>query len=156
MKGAANMQERFLTDAELQDARGLIGWQFWAGPIIAAIFFFLAAWFVAGEKGIETKIIVLALLGTVAVGFWLVRFRQYRTFAADIQRRVVEVVKGAPERVRLTRTGRCYARIDGHNICVPNEHYKELQDANAAEIEFLPGSRLATRVKIIRGLGIGS
>ena len=148
------MEQRFLTDDELRDARTLIGWQFWAAPVVTAVLFLACAWYLASEEDVLTKVFVLGILGIFSVGLLLVRILQYKKFAADIQARVVEVVQGAPERVRLTRTGRCYLRIEGRDICTPNEYYKELQEANAAKIEFLPRSRLATRVKVIRGIGI--
>jgi hypothetical protein len=150
------MEQRFLTDEELQDAKALFGLRFWLGPLVATICFFACAWLIAGEKDVEVKTLVLGILGVVSASLWLVSIRQYKRFAADIQTRVLAVVIGAPERVRLTKTGRCYVRLEGRDVCVPNEYYKELQDANAARIEFLPRSRLATRVKIIRGLGLNT
>jgi hypothetical protein len=148
------MEQRFLTDEELQDAKALFGLRFWLGPLVTTIFFFIVAWLIAGEKDVEMKTFVLGIVCLVPAGLWFVSVRQYRRFAADIQTRVVAVVMGAPEKVRLTKSGRCYVRLEGSDVCVPNEYYKELQDATAAKIEFLPNSRLATRVKIIRGLGL--
>jgi hypothetical protein len=95
----------------------------------------------------------LAILGTLPAALWLVRVRQYKGFSADMEARIVDIVQGVPEHVRLTRRGRCYLSVEGRDICVPNEYYKELKEANAAKIEFLPTSRLATKVTVIRGIG---
>lgn len=97
----------------------------------------------------------LGILGILPAVLWFIRARQYKRFAADIETRTVDIVQGAPERVRLTRGGRCYLCVEGRDVCVPNEYYKELQEGNAAKIEFLPASRLATKVTVIRSIGIG-
>ena len=99
--------------------------------------------------------LALGILGILPVALWLIRVRQYKRFAADIEARTVHIAQGVPENVRLTRGGRCYLSVEGRDICVPNEYYKELKEANAAKIEFLPTSRLATKVAVIRGIGIG-
>lgn len=149
------MQRRFLNDDELRDAQKLVGWQFWIGPISSTLVFLACGWYAGQEEDLRTKYLGLGILGILFAPFWVVRAWQYKKFAVDIQARAVDVVQGAPERVRLSRMGRCYVRVEGRDICVPNEHYKELQDANAAKIEFLPESRLATKVTVIRGMGIG-
>jgi len=149
------MQRRFLNDDELREARTLIGWQFWAGPISSTIVLIGCAWYAGREGDAGTKFLLLGILGILPATIWLLRARQCKRFATDVQARAVDVVRGAPERVRLTRMGRCYVRVEDRDICVPNEYYKELQEANASKIEFLPASRLATKVTVIRGLGIG-
>lgn len=149
------MEQRFLSDNELRDARSLIGWQFWAGPISSTVFVLAFALYAAREGNAEAKLVFLGILGILPAVLWFIRVRQYKRFVADIETRTVDIVQGAPERVRLTRGGRCYLRVEGRDICVPNEYYKELQEANAAKIEFLPASRLATKVTVIRGIGIG-
>jgi hypothetical protein len=112
--------------------------------------------YAAHEGDAAAMLLFLGILGIFPVALWLIRVRQYKRFAADIEARIVNIVQGVPEDVRLTRGGRCYISVEGRDICVPNEYYKELQEANAAKIEFLPMSRLATKVTVIRGIGIGA
>jgi len=149
------VEQRFLKDDELSDARTLIGWQFWAGPISSSVFLLAFALYAAHEGDAVGILLLLGILGILPVAFWLIRVRQYKRFTADIEARIVNIVQGVPEHVRLTRGGRCYLSVEGRDICVPNEYYKKLQEANAAKIEFLPMSRLATKVTVIRGIGIG-
>lgn len=150
-----NMPQRFLTDNELQNARGLIGWQFWVGPIIPTIFYFVSAWFgLSLDMPILWEVIFFVFLGGLAIWWWLSRCREYNRFRRDIDRRVVELAEGTPERVWMSRDGRCFVRLAGHKIRVPNEYYKALRDANAVKIEYLPESCFAARVKILHGLGI--
>lgn len=149
------MERRFLKDDELSDAATLIGWQFWAGPISSSVFLLAFALYAARDEDAGAILSVLGILGILPAFLWFIRIRQYKRFSADIEGRIVEIAQGVPEHVRLTRGGRCYLSVEGRDICVPNEYYKELEEANAAKIEFLPTSRLATKVTVIRGIGIG-
>lgn len=148
------MEQRFLKDDELGDARSLIGWQFWAGPISSSVFVLAFAWYAVHERDAAATLLFLGILGIFPAVLWLIRVRQYKRFSADMEARIVDIVRGVPEHVRLTRGGRCYLSVEGRDICVPNEYYKELKEANGAKIEFLPTSRLATKVTVIRGIGI--
>jgi len=153
MRSDESMPQRFLTDDELHDARALIGWLFWAPPIIFTISYFVAAWF-ALSLGVLAEVVCFVLFGGLATWSCLSRLREYKKFGRDIDARIVEVAEGAPERVWMTRDGRCYVRIAGRKIPVPNDYFKELRDANSIKIEYLPESCFATRVKIVHGVGI--
>jgi hypothetical protein len=153
MRSKESMSQRFLSDDELRDARALIGRLFWAPPILFTVSYFVAAWF-AFRVGVLAEVICFVLLGGLGIWSWLSRSREYKKFARDIDARIVEVAEGAPESVWMTQDGRCYVRVAGRSIRVPNDCYKELHDANAVKIEYLPESCIATRVKIVHGIGI--
>ena len=71
----------------------------------------------------------------------------------DIERRVVEVIEGAPEHVWASR-GFCYLVIAGRTIRVPNDVYGELRESNLVKVAFLPTSLVAVQVEAVRGMGL--
>jgi hypothetical protein len=144
---------RALTEDDKTDAKVMIGWQFWAPPVIFTVGYFVAAWF-ALSLGFSAEVICLLLLGGLAAWTWITCIRQYQKFSRDMAGGLVHIVEGAPERVYLTRFGRCYMKISGRKLRVANEYYNELREANNVRIEFLPESRIAIRVNIARGVGI--
>ena len=153
------VQERFLTDDEINDAKAMIGWQFWAAPIIFVV---VSAGLGIGALGSNPDIIfVFILICSLTIVLFLYRLRDYRKVNHDIEMRVVEVIQGAPEKVwvprstfELTRLGFCYLRLAGHTIRIPNDVYGELREANIVKVAFLPTALVAVRVDSIRGIGL--
>jgi MFS family permease len=143
---------RTLTEDDANDARAMFGWQFWAPPVIFTIGYFIAAWF-ALELGWAGEVICFLLLGGLAIYAWINSVSKHRKLSADLGKRLVNIVEGAPERVFMTRFGRCYVRMSGQKIRIGNEYFSELRDANRVHIEFLPESLVAVRVEIARGIG---
>ena len=144
------MQQRFLTDDEIKDAKAMVGWQFWAAPLM----------FVAGSVGLGVGalfgnpviIIVFILVVSVTVLLCLLWVRDYNKVTQDIERRVVEVIEGAPEHVWMSRGGFCYLGIAGRTIRVPNDVYGELGESNMVKVAFLPTALVAVQVEAVRGI----
>jgi hypothetical protein len=64
------MQQRFLTDDEINDARAMIGWQFWFAPIMVSLASVGGAVALSDElHGIRFRI----SFGIVAIALWTVR-----------------------------------------------------------------------------------
>lgn len=137
------MQQRFLTDDEINDARAMVGWQFWAAPITFGV---ASLGFGIGSIGGDPMVIFLfLLLGSLAVILWITRLRDYNKVTQDIEMRIVEVIEEAPEKVwvprrtiQLTKMGFCYLRLAGRTIRVPNDSYGELREANMVKVAFCP------------------
>ncbi|MBZ5504580.1 MAG: hypothetical protein LAO78_03735 [Acidobacteriia bacterium] len=146
-------RSRALAEDDRTDAKALIGRQFWAAPVIFTAGYFVIVWFVL-DLDFLVEVTCLLLIGGLAAAAWVNCVRQYRKFALDMAGGLVQIVEGAPERVYMTRFGRCYMKISGRKLRVANEYYNELREANNVRIEFLPESRIAIRVNIARGLGI--
>jgi hypothetical protein len=152
------VQRRILSDDEINEARAMVGWQFWAGPII-----FVVASVVSGSAALARDPVAISLFllfASLDVILWIVRIRDYRKITHDIEMRVAEVIAGAPERVwmqrntiHLSKLGFCYLQIAGRTIRVPTSLYGELREANIVKIAFLPRALVATRVESERGLG---
>jgi hypothetical protein len=112
------VQQRFLTDDEINDAKAMIGWQFWAAPIIFVV---VSVGLGIGALGGNPAIVfVFLLVCSLTIILFVFRFRDYRRVNRDIEIRVVEVIEGAPEMVwiprsvfELTRSGFCYLRLAG-------------------------------------------
>jgi len=147
--------QRFLTNDELKNARAMVRWKFWMAPIIFT-FGYGAAILFSWNYDLLMELIFFAGLGGPAILLWHIRIRQYKKFARDRRLRIVELVGGVPERVWMAPDGLCYIRLTGRNIRVENHHYKELRDANLVRVEFLPESRIAVRVTISHGIGVGT
>jgi hypothetical protein len=147
------MQQRFLTDDEVRDAKAMIGWQFWLGPIVFSLGCVGTAWVAA--TGEPVGIWLFVLFSIVAIVDWTLRLRQYKKFTSDLEHRTVEVVEDAPQRVWVAgRTGDCYLQISGHTIKVPNDSYGALEDATIVKVAFLPTSKIAVLVDTGRGIGL--
>jgi hypothetical protein len=152
------VQQRMLTDDEISDARAMVGWQFWAAPIMFGI---ASLGLGVGALGRNPAVIfVFLLICGLAVIVSLSRFRDYNKVSHDIEMRVVEVIEGTPDKVwiprsglELTRAGFCYLRLAGHTIRVPPDAYGELREANTVKVAFLPTAMVAVRVEPVRGLG---
>ena len=152
------MQKRFLTDDEINDARAMVGWQFWAAPIMFAM---ASLGLGIGALGGDPVVIFLfLLLGSLAVILWIIRLRDYSKVTHDIEMRLVEVIEDAPEKVwvprstiELTKVGFCYLQLAGRTIRVPNDSYGELREANMVKVAFLPTALVAVRVEPLRGIG---
>ncbi len=142
---------RTLTEDDLIDAKAMVGWQFWAPPVIFTVGYFVAAGF-AFSLGVLGEVICFLFLGGLAAVAWVTSTRQYKKFARDIGGRLVQVVEGAPERVFMTRFGRCYVRISGRKIRISNDYFSELRNTNNIKIDFLPESLIAIRVDIVHGI----
>ncbi len=146
------MPQRFLTDDELHDARGLLGWQFWFAPILFSLACVGTGWVAATGEAIGLWLFVLFC--TVTVFLWVWRLRQFKKFQADLDHRIVEVLEGAPQKSWIARNGDCYVVISGQTIKVPNDSYGALQDATIVKLTFLPTSRIAVTVETGRGIGL--
>jgi hypothetical protein len=146
------MQQRFLTDDELNDARAMIGWQFWFAPILFSLACVGSGWVAA--IGEPVGVVLFILFSAVAIVVWTLRLRQYRKFTADIDHRTVEVLEGAPQRTWVARTGDCFVQLSGLTIKVPNDCYGSLKDATIVKVAFLPTSKIAVRVDAGCGIGL--
>lgn len=147
------MQQRFLTDDEIDNARAMLGWQFWFAPIMFSLACVgVASLAVTGEAlGIWLGI----PFGIVTIVLWTVRLRQYKKFTTDIEYRIVELLERAPQRVWLAgRGGDCYLQLSGRTIKVPSDCYGALKDATIVKVAFLPTSHIAVRVDVGRGIGL--
>lgn len=152
------MQQRFLTDDEISDARAMVEGQFWTAPIIFG--FATLALGIGALGGNPAIILVFLLVFSLTALLCLFRFLEYKKVSHDIEMRVVELMEGAPERVwipesaiELTKTGFCYLRLAGRTIRVPNDLHGELREANMVKVAFLPTAMVAVRVEPVRGIG---
>src|SRR5215475_4422253 len=151
------VQQRFLTADEIEDARAMVGCQFWAAPIMFGVVSLGSG---IGALGGDSLVVFLFLLFLIpALVLWIVRLHDYRKVVHDIEMRIVEVIEGAPEKVwaprgmiNITRVGFCYPRLAGRTIRVPNDSYGELRDANMVSVAFLPIALAAVRVEPFRGI----
>jgi hypothetical protein len=145
--------QRFLTDDEIDDARAMIGWQFWFAPILFSLACAGTGWVAA--TGEPVGLWLFTLFSTITIVLWTLRLRQYRKFTADIDHRTVEVLEGAPQKIWVVgKTGDCYLQLSGHKIKVPNDCYGSLKDATVVRVTFLPTSKIAVRVDAGRGIGL--
>jgi hypothetical protein len=144
-------RQRFLTNEDLEDARAMVGWRFWAAPIIFTLGYSAAALFSLKYDLLMQGISFLGL-GAPAIFLWLMRARQYKKFDRDRRLRRVEVVEGALERVWMTLAGLCHCRLADRTIHVENHCYRELRDAKLVRVEFLPESCIAVRVTVPSGI----
>ncbi|PWT91845.1 MAG: hypothetical protein C5B55_07465 [Blastocatellia bacterium] len=147
------MLQRFITDEEINTANAMMGWQFWFAPIVfgAVSLGLLLAYAFTRDPLLG---FLLLCLGCTAILIWIVQLREHDKFRRDIQKRVVEVVEGAPEKVGTSRLGFCILHIAGRRVRVSNDHYGELREANAVMVAFLPESAIAVRVLVTRGIGL--
>jgi hypothetical protein len=153
------VQQRFLTDDEISDARAMVGWQFWAAPIM---FGFASLGLGIGAVGGNPAIIfVFFLVSSLAVILCFFRFCDFKKVSHDIEMRVVEIIEDAPQEVwiprnamELTKVGFCYLLLAGRTIRVPNDAYGELREANIVKVAFLPTALVAVHVESVRGLGL--
>lgn len=146
------MQQRFLTDDELHDARALLGWQFWFAPILFSLGCAGTGWVAA--TGDAMGLWLFVLFCTVSVFLWVWRLRQFKRFQADLEHRIVELLEGAPQKSWVARNGDCYLKISGITIKVPNDCQGPLQDATIVKVAFLPTSRIAVSIETGRGIGL--
>jgi hypothetical protein len=153
------VQQRFLTDNEITDAKAMVGWQFWAAPMMFGVTVFGLG--IAALGGNSAIILLSLLISCLTVILVVSRLRDYNKVSHDIEMRVVELVEGAPERVwiprsaiELTRAGFCYLRLAGRTIRVSNDLYGELREANMVKVAFLPTALVAVQVEPVRGIGL--
>jgi hypothetical protein len=145
--------QRFLTDDEIDDARAMIGWQFWFAPILFSLACVGTGWVTA--IGEPVGLWLFLPFGTITIVLWILRLRQYGKVTADIDHRTVEVLEGAPQKIWVVgKTGDCYLQLSGHKIKVPNDCYGSLKDATVVKVAFLPTSKIAVRVDAGRGIGL--
>ena len=135
------IQQRFLTEDEINDAKAMIGWQFWFAPILFSLACVVTGWVATTGEPLGLWILIPFTISTIV--FWTARLRQYKKFTADIERRTVEVVDGAPQRVWAARGGDCFLQLAGHTIKVPNDCYGALKDATIVKVALLPTSKIA-------------
>lgn len=97
--------QRLLTDEEAADALRMINWTFWAPPAIFALACIVAVFFLIGADKVAWAIFAPFLV--VTAGIWFSRLRQHSKITADIDKRIVEIIEGAPEKVWMSRSGTC-------------------------------------------------
>lgn len=137
----------------------MVGWQFWAAPIIFSIASLgLGIGAVGGSPAIIAGFLLVSSLTVIVCLF---RIREYKKVCQDIELQVVEVIEGAPEKVwiqgsalDLPKVGFCYLRIAGRTMRVPNDAYRELREANNVIVAVLPTALVAVHVKSMRGIGL--
>jgi hypothetical protein len=156
--GNPTISERFLTDDEVREASAATGWQFWVGPTMAGVGVIVPL--ILMLLGIIERsygLILLLLCSLPTAIFLSVRLREYGNIKHDLEIRVVKVVEGAPDVVWTNQwSGFCYARCAGLDIRVPNDMYRELQDANLVKVVFLPTSLVAVSVEVEHGIGLSA
>ncbi len=148
------VDQRFLTEDEISDARAMIGWTFWVAP---AIFGLVSLGLGIGAIGGNPAIVFAFLLVfSAAVMLYFSRVRAFKKLSHDIEMRVAEVIEGAPEKIWTQRDGFCYLLLAGRTIRVPPDAhpYGSLREANFVRVAFLPTTLLAVHVESDRGLGI--
>jgi hypothetical protein len=141
-----------LTDEEVGNAKQLIGWTFWFGPAFFALVSFAGMIFALTGEALALWIATPIFVASIV--FWTARLRQCKDFDCDMERRIVEVLDGAPEKVWLTRSGDCYISLQGRTIKVPNDSYGALKEATIVKVVFLPTSGIAVHVDAGRGIGL--
>jgi hypothetical protein len=152
-QNARHIMRRPLTEDEAIEARGMVNWTFWAGPVIFTIGCLIAGWLLIGADA--TAQAILGIFVVITIAFWFGRLRAYNKIRSDIEKGEVEVIEGAPEKVRLDRrTGICFLTIQSKKIRVPNDRYGELSDANSVRVAILPTSLVAVRIDVSRGVGL--
>jgi hypothetical protein len=133
-----------------------MNWEFWAGPVVYAVWAPLSigiAWY--ASDGDPLLIVPFAVLfGGLAVWIWVVRLHARSLRLEEIRARVVEVVQGSPEAVWMAKSGFCYIRLDGRDIQIPNDRFRELSESTVVRIAYLPRSRVVVRVEASRTLGL--
>jgi len=140
-----------MNELELADAKGILNWQHWAPPLVLTLVFLVLP-LVFKQEELFDKFLVAVLPGVFAAFLWLVFLRNKQRLQQDVDRRVIEVVEGSPEKVWRNRLGVCYVSLSGKNIRVPAEYYVELQEATSVTLEYLPESLIALHIKPHRGL----
>src|SRR5437588_9689336 len=101
------IMRRPLTADEAIEARRMIGWTFWAGPVISTIVCLGAGWPLIGADA--TALAIFAPFVVVTIVFWIVRLHAYKKVTSDIEKGEVEVIEGGPDKLRMDRrTGLCY------------------------------------------------
>ena len=152
------VSERLLTDDDRREARALVGFGFWFGPgLFATAVLVLLGLTLFGEIDRLLGGILLAGFALFASFTGVSRLRQYGRVTDDLAAGKVLVLKGPPGMVYADRSGFTYVRFAGFDadIRVPNDVFRELQDANLVELAVLPTSNLAVEVHIEHGLGLG-
>ena len=147
------MEQRFLTDDEIRNAKAMVGWQSWFDlfPFLA-LSLVLGVWALGGNPVI---ILVFLPVGSLAVVLSLSRVRHRNKVMHDIERRAVEVLEGAPEHVRTPRGAiRGYLDIGGRTIEIPRDICPELSESYMVKIAFLPTALVAVHVEAFRGTGV--
>jgi len=149
----------FITVDDIAEAKRMFGFQFWFAPVLfSATACGLGTGFVVFR---EPVLLFLFLLFVIfALLNVLLRAREYTAFRSDLELGRVEAIEAAPEKVWINRrgvtaNGFCYVRIKRLRIRVPSQLYGDLREANLVKIVFLPTCRVAVRVEIAHGLGIG-
>ena len=150
------MQQRYLADDEIDVAKAMIGREFWGFPVVitaGCVGAGLGALVTGSPFGVGLFVFFAAITGVL----WIARWRQLNRLTADIEKRVVEVLEGTPDKVWMAwRDGFCYLRLQGKTIQVPADRYEELCEANFVKIAFLPTALTAVRVEMSRGIGLSS
>jgi len=145
------VEQRFLTDDEIVEAKTMIGWQFWATP---GVFVILTVGLGIGALLNPAAIVlVFSVFFILTVGLCLVWANRYQKVMQDIESRVAEVFEGVPEQVWLSR-GFCYLGVAGLTIRVPNDYYGDLRQSNKVKVAFLPTALVAVKVECFRGMGL--
>jgi len=150
--------ERLLTDDDRREARAFVGFGFWFFPAMTAtVVVIVAGLMLFGEIEKSLGWILLVLFGPLTYFLAASRLRQYGRVKDDLAGGKVLVFKGAPGWVYADRSGFTYVRFAGFDadIRVPNDVFRELQDANLVALAVLPTSNLAVEVHIEHGLGLG-
>ena len=78
------------------DARAMIGWQFWIGPIMFSVACVGTGYVASTGEPVALRLFILFSIITIVL--WTLRLRLYKKFTADIDHRTVEVLEGAPQR----------------------------------------------------------
>lgn len=156
--GNPTISQRFLTDDEVREASAVTGCKFWFGPTMFDVGVIVPLVLILlGIMDRPFGLILLTLFSLPTAIFLSARLREYGNVKHDLEMRVVKVVEGAPDMVWMNRwSGFCYARFRELDIRVPNDMYKELQDANLVRIAFLPTSLVAVNVKVEHGIGLSA
>ena len=147
------VEQRFLTEEEMSDARALVGWHFWAAP---AIFGIASLGLGIGAIGGNPVIIyVFFLVFSAALIVCLPRVQHFKKVIYDIEMRVAEVIEGAPEKVWPQKGVGWSLSYVGRDIQVPFDVYDgDLRQVNIVRVAFLPTALVAVHVESTCGLGI--
>jgi hypothetical protein len=137
----------------MNDARAMVGWQFWAAPaIFGLVSLGLGIGAIDGNLGI---IFVFFLVLSAALILFRSRFRHFKKVNRDIEMRVAEIVEGAPEKVWPQKGVGWSLSYTGRDILVPFDLYDgNLREVNIVRVAFLPTALVAVHVEFTRGLGI--
>jgi len=162
------VSQRFLTEDDKAAARSMFGAGFWFGPaLFSAALIVVLALTVLRVIDPSLGLILLVLFGIASYIQLAGRVRSYQAYRQDLEMGVVLVLAGPPERVWMeglfrprlvinSDYGFCFIAIGGLILRIPNDQFKEAEDANLVRVAYLPTSGIVVDLEVVHGIGLAA